>query len=384
MTSIFLIFKIEKIRHDILQQLVQIMESQLELEGLGKEKRVNTYHHTELDKIKEYFQQYGYVVITDVITANDIENTISEICQNPALLGDFDLDINKPENWDKVYIGDRGFVDVADAKNHSEVELEWFWKNRQHPNIVKSFENIFGSKDILLNVDRASVIRPTKGPFGNPDWKTKESWLHWDKNPWKYPTFNKVQGLLTLSDHTEDSGGFCCVPGFHHELLEWGQKNLEYKKNNEYHPIVMVPKEDEMQQRIKKILAPAGSLIIWDSGLPHCNYPNTGYNFRIAQYITFEVRNDNSDRIYGNLKTNFFEAKVFKNQKFTQIITPLGRQITNFDEFEKLYNVTEKDVEAWKELCKATDCEKAGKHNESIVHYTKASKLSKLLNEIYL
>ena len=38
MTSIFLIFKIEKIRHDILQQLVQIMESQLELEGLGTRK----------------------------------------------------------------------------------------------------------------------------------------------------------------------------------------------------------------------------------------------------------------------------------------------------------------------------------------------------------
>ena len=54
------------------------MEYQLEHEEERK-LRLNTYHHTELDQIKEYFQKHGYVVITDVITANDIENTVDEV-----------------------------------------------------------------------------------------------------------------------------------------------------------------------------------------------------------------------------------------------------------------------------------------------------------------
>ena len=187
------------------------------------------FHYSELDKIKEYFQEHGYAVITDVITPDDVKNTIDEICHHPALLGDCNVDINKPESWNNVYIGDRGFVDInqGESQNHSQVELEWFWRNRQNPNVVKSFQNILDNEDILLHVDKASVIRPTKV---NPEWKTVESWLHWDKNPWKYPEFNKVQGLLTLTDHTEDSGGFCCVLGVHKKLAEWANNNLEYKK----------------------------------------------------------------------------------------------------------------------------------------------------------
>ena len=31
----------------------------------------------------------------------------------------------------------------------------------------------------------------------------------------------------------------------------------------------------------------AGSLLIWDSRLPHGNYPNESSQFRMVQYITF-------------------------------------------------------------------------------------------------
>jgi len=344
------------------------------------------FHYLEYDKIKTFFKQNGYVVITDVITSDEITNSINEICQHPALLGDYNVDINNFENWDNAYIGDRGFIDINQglSQNHSQVELEWFWKNRQNPNVVKSFENILDSSELLLSIDRASVIRPSEI---NPKWKTLQSWLHWDKNPWKYPEFTKIQGLLTLTDHTEDSGGFCCVPGFHKKLSEWNTHNLDHYEKNKYNVLIMVPENDKIQTQITKILAPAGSLIIWDSGLPHCNYPNNGYDFRIAQYITFESKSDCSDYTYDKLKTNFFEAGIFRSMKlnkFNDILTPLGRKITDFDYFENQYTISDKDVEAWKEFTMAMDCEKSGDHNQSIKHYSKASKLSKLLEEIYL
>ena len=47
------------------------------------------FHHNEIDNIKQYFKENGYVVITNVINEKEIENTINEICNHPALLGDY-------------------------------------------------------------------------------------------------------------------------------------------------------------------------------------------------------------------------------------------------------------------------------------------------------
>ena len=66
----------------------------------------------------------------------------------------------------------------------------------------------------------------------NSKWKTLDTWLHWDKNPWVYPDFSTVQGLITLTDHTEDSGWFCCILKFHLKLREWAENNLDYKNKN--------------------------------------------------------------------------------------------------------------------------------------------------------
>lgn len=28
-----------------------------------------------------------------------------------------------------------------------------------------------------------------------PEWRTKQSWLHWDQNPWSEPNFCRIQVL---------------------------------------------------------------------------------------------------------------------------------------------------------------------------------------------
>ena len=35
------------------------------------------FHHNEIDNIKQYFKENGYVVITNVINEKEIENTIN-------------------------------------------------------------------------------------------------------------------------------------------------------------------------------------------------------------------------------------------------------------------------------------------------------------------
>jgi len=141
------------------------------------------------------------------------------------------------------------------------------------------------------------------------DWKTKADWLHWDLSPWHYgtsaagfgPNNNisneelrkdfggvRVQGLVSLVDCPVEVGGFHCVPGFQGEkFFQWARDHFEYgnsesiKRRN----FIEVPETDPIRKNITPVPMRAGSLLIWNSQLPHGNFPNTCDKFRMVQYI---------------------------------------------------------------------------------------------------
>jgi len=139
--------------------------------------------------------------------------------------------------------------------------------------------------------------------------ENKSPWLHWDLNPYSWTTGEgfdyefidfvienndtknegdlKLQGLLNLVDSTEEDGGFCTVPGFFKYLSEWVNitKESDFAKQRKNAFFVTVPKNDKMNNQHVKITSRAGSLIIWRSEQPHCNFPNNSKVFRINQYI---------------------------------------------------------------------------------------------------
>ena len=80
------------------------------------------FTYNETHKIKQYFKENGYVVITNVINDKEIENTINEICTHPALLGEYKFDLKEPSSWGKPHIAEYGFVDVNQgySQGHSQ------------------------------------------------------------------------------------------------------------------------------------------------------------------------------------------------------------------------------------------------------------------------
>jgi hypothetical protein len=40
-----------------------------------------------------------------------------------------------------------------------------------------------------------------------------------------------------------------------------------------------------MNEQVRKISMRAGSLVVWSSELPHCNFPNDSNRFRFNQYV---------------------------------------------------------------------------------------------------
>ncbi|CAF3887190.1 unnamed protein product [Rotaria sp. Silwood2] len=267
-----------------------------------------SFSFEETSELLKFFEEYGFVVVRNIIESkSQIEETIDEIW---SLLGVLNpkIDKNDSSTWDNKYwpiqlgLKDGGFI-----SHMSDVAIKMCWENRQHPNIVRLFQIILKQDDLWVRYDRYGMMRPTKGiAFKQNDndgsvifedkseWRSKPNWLHWDQNPWRYPDFIGVQGLLALSDTNPNTGGFHCVPGFTHRFKQWSIDNEKEHKCRG--GLVNVPEGDPIRNEIKQIHVQKGSFIVWDSRLPHGNFPNESDQFRIVQYITFQPAKEDDKR----------------------------------------------------------------------------------------
>lgn len=286
-----------------------------------------------------FFDEYGFVVIRDVLNSQEIESAIQDIWNvicgvDPStseyvqslkeLYDNFQaVDMKDPTTWTPSngypVMEELGMLGNQIATQHSA------FINRQNEHVYQVFKSIIGRDDLHVSLDRFGVMRPTKQVLladgktrrDFPEYQTREKWMHWDLNPFKLTSgcdktsqdgkqsftsidsidvnaffclegnrtctdYRQVQGFIALSESTEEDGGFICVPTFHKHILEWARANREYETTLDF---VSVPNHDPLRNQGCKIPVRAGSLVIWDSRLPHCNYPNNSDKFRYVQYV---------------------------------------------------------------------------------------------------
>ncbi len=98
----------------------------------------------------------------------------------------------------------------------------------------------------------------------------------------------KLQAILALVDCREEDGGFHAVPGFQHYIATWAKENeqLCIRSNQGEDPTtVQIPEDDPIREHIQHMPIRKGSLLVWNSCLPHGNYPNNSNRMRIIQYL---------------------------------------------------------------------------------------------------
>jgi len=313
----------------------------------------------EKDQVKEYtafLKEFGVVVVQNVLDKVQRDKTIDEIwaCMKKRRPN---IDRNNPATWEDIP-GIRNLGMFPESESFELVACE----NRQNPNVYNVFKNVLGQEALWASIDRFGVLRPTKGiifPPGShskidkPNWKTVESWLHWDMNPWvyverlksgkkekeDYENFNfvsenndyydyldKVQGLIALEDTPLDTGGFTAVLGFDQRIEQWIIDNKDLADRNEFRHYVRVPLQDPMFQQTTKIPVRAGSLIIWRGSIPHSNFPNNGANFRYCQYLKMfpvpDIGNEEAFKVIQQVLKN----RLPKELQLTELGEKLYRQ----------------------------------------------------------
>jgi hypothetical protein len=202
-----------------------------------------------------HWDQHGYVVLRGAITHAEAQAAAD------LLWGTVGADPGDPASW----YSQRGQGMMVQLFQHPALEAV-----RRSRRVHKAFAQLWGTSDLWRRIDRMSFnapLRPGRG-FAPPR-------LHWDVSLVP-PIAFATQGVLYLSDTSEDQGAFELVPGFHHELADW----LAALGDAD-------PRAVDLSDRAVRIPGGAGDLIIWRHDLPHGASPNTTDRPRLAQYVNF-------------------------------------------------------------------------------------------------
>ncbi|MSS73681.1 MAG: hypothetical protein EXS64_19665 [Candidatus Latescibacteria bacterium] len=217
-----------------------------------------------------FWEENGYVVVPEAVPPENLKAVVDVLW---TFLG---MDPNDPDDWYREPHRKGGMVEIY--------QHQALWNNRQHPRIHRAFSEIWGTERLWVSFDRANMKPPTR-----PD---KQEWdhpgfIHWDLDTFARPIPFKVQGVLCLTDTSEDQGGFQCVPGFHRTFEEWVKTQPEDRDPR---------RPDLTGLEVRKAPGKAGDLIIWHSLLAHGNGRNATDRPRLAQYITmFPSREKNEE-----------------------------------------------------------------------------------------
>jgi hypothetical protein len=282
---------------------------------------IKSFVYNDIDNIAIFLEEYGIVVINNILQPIQIKKSIDSIWNHDELITR-GVDRDDIATWERNWpingqIEKKGWISIGD-----DMLCKVGWENRMNSKLNYVFQQIWNKKlntnvELCVKKDRYSVMRPIL----NKNWSTHDGWLHTDQNPATEKDFIRLQGVLTFTDSTENSGGgFICIPKFHKKWKKYCDMNPSDNSVAEY-------KECFKTHDVEKIFVKKGSLIIWDSRIPHANFPNKSIiNFRFAQYITYYPKKYNSKK----------KKRILK-EDYEYIISKLGNDFFTKKQIEKIF-----------------------------------------------
>lgn len=329
---------------------------------------VVSFDYDDENGIREFFREYGVVVIRDVITPDECENTFNEFLDILEGNSGFRLaDTSTWHLWPAEGIESYGQVQRAPYFSHQVLT------NRQNPKLLHACSILLNlpKEELLVNHDRGCIFRPTKrvpnaqgSTNDRPELKTRTN-LHFDLNPWTFlakdpapinsALANLVYGnrqnnfinennlvhvsmhngvhlqlVLNLIDNEEQDGGFICVPGFYKHFNRWVSDNrgssLDVKSRDS--PSLNFPNGDYVAQLGRRVPLRAGSLIIWDQRTPHGSMANNSDKVRSAQFLRVFPKSLNVPEQRARNRRNTLK-RIFQQINFTP--SDLGRSVFDLD-----------------------------------------------------
>ncbi|CAF0993225.1 unnamed protein product [Adineta ricciae] len=197
----------------------------------------------------DYLNENGYVVISDFL-----ENVSNGTIQR-----------HDPQTWSNNW---PSFSTHGVVSGNGIGQSDFLWNIRSNPFIKQVFTQIWNDPQLLVSFDGCGIFRDWRY---DSSWKTQGGWNHVDQNPKVKPDRCCIQGLISLTDQNETTGGLIVYPKTYlrfHELADTVKNTEDFAKVPDTHPIM-----NQGQTLGKLVHCQAGDLILWDSRTVHCNSP---------------------------------------------------------------------------------------------------------------
>jgi len=270
--------------------------------------RDNGHAHIQFgEDPKPNLQKYGYCVVENVFTKKECTEKIEQIWDWLEGLGR-GIDRKSSKTWsNKNWPLSRHQGMIQNTLAHEE----FMWTTREHPNVVRVFEQIHGTDKLLSSFDGATFSRPPETKY---IMSSALSWLHTDQNliPESInlesvytSSYYSIQGVANFEDVEDEDGSLFIGEKshlVHRELFKFNKK----KPNDNWYKI---DKKDlnwlQRKQNIIfiKVNAPYGSLILFDSRCIHSGFPaqkRKKMRFRYVIYVALTPASRATERDYAN------------------------------------------------------------------------------------
>lgn len=263
-----------KIRRDI--HMVLDMGQQVPRMPIARPLRPTRFALADMDLWMRHLADEGFVVLAGVVEEQQVAHAY-------RLLWDFIEGTDKAgtisrsdlATWGDSDRGGHGWpAGKADGIIHGrgigQSQVQWYL--RSLPPVKRAFAEVWGTEHLVTSFDGAGVFRP----YGHdPTWrieKTDQGWCHVDQAH-KKPGLHCVQGLVTLKDATEHTGGLVVIPGSHRFFGCDVLKRYPEKKDG-WNFISLRANDPVLTEGgwgPRLVCAKAGDLLLWDSRTVHCN-----------------------------------------------------------------------------------------------------------------
>lgn len=172
-----------------------------------------------------------------------------------------------------------------DPSNYTQIPIhhpQSLWNVRQYQPLYRAYAQLWAESDLVVSIDRVSFKPPWSDH--HPDHNLDRR-IHWDVDP--IGPRRQIQGVVYLSDNAPGGGCFECIPGVHRIAERWiRERGIS---EGDYFRLPVTDSE------VVPASGPIGTVVLFDSRLPHGSGANRTDRPRMAQYVQMYPRRDEKD-----------------------------------------------------------------------------------------